>query len=190
MTYKNFSLTSPGSRLSRGPTLYYAYALPIYMHTPYLSSHAPCKRIEQIIHTLLVVPLLSVSMETEDLLVIMCVTLIAAWWLHLLLKWSSGGHRRRRRCELTLPHGSMGLPLLGESLEFFARIPSLEVLPFFKRRLERYGNGIVNLIFVLTLWGAQYIKTLLNCMHVVEKFAHTIYKIFYSFHTKVQKFKL
>jgi len=40
----------------------------------------------------------------------------------------------------------MGLPLLGESLEFLARIPSLEVLPFFKRRLERYGNGIVNLI--------------------------------------------
>ena len=90
MTYKNFSLTSPGSRLSRGPTLYYAYALPIYMHTPYLSSHAPCKRIEQIIHTLLVVPLLSVSMETEDLLVIMCVTLIAAWWFHLLGCSSNG----------------------------------------------------------------------------------------------------
>jgi hypothetical protein len=87
-------------------------------------------------------------METDLLLaVVMCVTaLIAAWWFHLLLKWSSGGHRRRR-CELTLPPGSMGLPLLGESLEFFARIPSLQVVPFFKRRLERYVmHGIVNLI--------------------------------------------
>nr|AAP50989.1 putative cytochrome P450 [Oryza sativa Japonica Group] len=38
-----------------------------------------------------------------------------------------------------LPPGSRGLPLLGESLEFFARSPSLELLPFLKQRLERYG---------------------------------------------------
>ncbi|XP_039840751.1 cytochrome P450 87A3-like [Panicum virgatum] len=93
-------------------------------------------------------------METDLLLVIMCVTLIAAWWFHLLLKWSSG-HRRRRRCELTLPPGSMGLPLLGESLEFFARIPSLEVLPFFKRRLERYGP-----VFKTNLVGKDMIVSL------------------------------
>uniref|UniRef100_I1PE11 Uncharacterized protein n=1 Tax=Oryza glaberrima TaxID=4538 RepID=I1PE11_ORYGL len=36
-----------------------------------------------------------------------------------------------------LPPGSRGLPLLGESLEFFARSPSLELLPFLKQRLER-----------------------------------------------------
>jgi cytochrome P450 family 26 subfamily A len=37
-----------------------------------------------------------------------------------------------------LPPGSRGLPLLGETLEFFAASPTLELVPFFKRRLERY----------------------------------------------------
>jgi cytochrome P450 family 26 subfamily A len=36
-----------------------------------------------------------------------------------------------------LPPGSRGLPIIGESLEFFAGSPSLELLPFLKRRLER-----------------------------------------------------
>ncbi|RLN29549.1 Cytochrome P450 family protein, expressed [Panicum miliaceum] len=92
-------------------------------------------------------------METDLLAFVMCVTLIAAWWFHLLLKWSS--RHRRRRCELTLPPGSTGLPLLGESLEFFARIPSLQVLPFFKRRLERYGP-----VFKTNLVGKDMIVSL------------------------------
>ncbi|CAL5097140.1 unnamed protein product [Urochloa decumbens] len=84
---------------------------------------------------------------------VMCATLIGAWWFHLLLKWASG--HRRRRCELTLPPGAMGLPLLGESLEFFARSPSLEIIPFFKRRMERYGP-----VFKTNLVGKDMIVSL------------------------------
>ena len=147
MTYKNFSSTSPGRQQTeqRADPLLRLRPAYIYAYTLSIKSCTVQKNRTPHIHFSSSDRLLSVSMEKEDLLVIMCVTLIAACWFHLLLKWSSG-HRRRRRCELTLPPGSMGLPLLGESLEFFARIPSLEVLPFFKRRLERYGNGIVNLI--------------------------------------------
>ncbi|BAT16751.1 Os12g0286300 [Oryza sativa Japonica Group] len=38
-----------------------------------------------------------------------------------------------------LPPGSRGLPILGETLDFFSQSPSLELLGFFKRRLDKYG---------------------------------------------------
>uniref|UniRef100_A0A0E0FBD5 Cytochrome P450 n=1 Tax=Oryza meridionalis TaxID=40149 RepID=A0A0E0FBD5_9ORYZ len=38
-----------------------------------------------------------------------------------------------------LPPGSRGLPILGETLDFFTQSPSLELLGFFKRRLDKYG---------------------------------------------------
>jgi hypothetical protein len=65
--------------------------------------------------------------------VVMGVTLICIWLLHLLLKQIN----HRRRLQAVLPPGSMGLPLLGETLEFFSRSPALDLLPFFKRRMER-----------------------------------------------------
>nr|CAB3500465.1 unnamed protein product [Digitaria exilis] len=49
----------------------------------------------------------------------------------------------------------MGLPLIGETLEFFARSPSLDLLPFFKRRMERYGP-----IFKTNLVGKDLIVSL------------------------------
>ncbi|PUZ77027.1 hypothetical protein GQ55_1G338100 [Panicum hallii var. hallii] len=39
-----------------------------------------------------------------------------------------------------LPPGSLGLPLLGETLQFFAPNPTCDVSPFVKERLNRYGN--------------------------------------------------
>ncbi|CAN6246597.1 unnamed protein product [Urochloa humidicola] len=39
-----------------------------------------------------------------------------------------------------LPPGSLGLPLLGETLQFFAPNPTYDVSPFVKERLDRYGN--------------------------------------------------
>ncbi|WVZ74228.1 hypothetical protein U9M48_022438 [Paspalum notatum var. saurae] len=39
-----------------------------------------------------------------------------------------------------LPPGSLGFPLLGETLQFFAPNPTCDVSPFVKKRLERYGN--------------------------------------------------
>ncbi|RLM78930.1 hypothetical protein C2845_PM12G23120 [Panicum miliaceum] len=39
-----------------------------------------------------------------------------------------------------LPPGSLGLPLLGETLQFFAPNPTCDVSPFVKERLNSYGN--------------------------------------------------
>uniref|UniRef100_A0A804M1P9 Uncharacterized protein n=1 Tax=Zea mays TaxID=4577 RepID=A0A804M1P9_MAIZE len=52
----------------------------------------------------------------------------------MVLAWGLG-----ERFDQRLPPGSRGLPLVGETLEFFTASPTLELLPFFKRRLERYG---------------------------------------------------
>ncbi|KAM0826587.1 hypothetical protein ACQ4PT_068790 [Festuca glaucescens] len=64
---------------------------------------------------------------------------MAAWLIHLALTryWPNPCSKATPSPRL-LP-GSRGLPVIGESLEFFARSPSLELLPFLKRRLERYG---------------------------------------------------
>lgn len=66
--------------------------------------------------------------------VVMGTTLIGIWLFHLLLNKI---YRRRWQYKAVLPPGSMGLPLLGETFEFFTRSPSLDLLPFFKRRMER-----------------------------------------------------
>ncbi|KAL5211960.1 hypothetical protein ABZP36_022807 [Zizania latifolia] len=39
-----------------------------------------------------------------------------------------------------LPPGSLGLPLLGETLQFFAPNPTSDISPFVKQRLDRYGS--------------------------------------------------
>ncbi|KAF8754424.1 hypothetical protein HU200_011478 [Digitaria exilis] len=49
----------------------------------------------------------------------------------------------------------MGLPLIGETIEFFTRSPSLDLLPFFKQRLQRYGR-----IFKTNLVGKDLIVSL------------------------------
>ncbi|KAJ1294319.1 hypothetical protein BS78_01G137500 [Paspalum vaginatum] len=51
--------------------------------------------------------------------------------------------------------GRPGLPLIGETLEFFTGSETLELLPFFKRRLERYGP-----IFQTSLVGDDLIVSL------------------------------
>ncbi|XP_059661725.1 cytochrome P450 87A3-like [Cornus florida] len=52
---------------------------------------------------------------------------------HWVYRW------RNPRCNGKLPPGSMGLPLLGETLQFFARNTSFDISPFIKKRMERYG---------------------------------------------------
>ncbi|KAF7828311.1 cytochrome P450 87A3 [Senna tora] len=42
-------------------------------------------------------------------------------------------------CNGKLPPGSMGFPLLGETLHFFSPNTSFDVPPFIKHRMERYG---------------------------------------------------
>nr|CAB3500459.1 unnamed protein product [Digitaria exilis] len=92
-----------------------------------------------------------INMGVSPVFVVMGTTLIGIWLFHVLLKHIN----RRRRLQAVLPPGSMGLPLIGETLQFFGRSPSLDVLPFFKRRMERYGP-----IFKTNLIGKDLIVSL------------------------------
>ncbi|KAG6636864.1 cytochrome P450 87A3 [Carya illinoinensis] len=47
---------------------------------------------------------------------------------------------RNPRCRGKLPPGSMGLPLLGETLQFFAPNTSSDIPPFIKERMDRFGS--------------------------------------------------
>ncbi|KAK4802789.1 hypothetical protein SAY86_000992 [Trapa natans] len=65
----------------------------------------------------------------------MCiVTFIVVAALHIwVYKW------RNPKRNGKLPPGSMGLPLLGETLQFFAPYRTHDISPFIKERLKRYG---------------------------------------------------
>ncbi|CAK7335458.1 unnamed protein product [Dovyalis caffra] len=52
---------------------------------------------------------------------------------HWIYRW------RNPRCNGTLPPGSMGLPLIGETLQFFAPNTSCDIPPFIRERMKRYG---------------------------------------------------
>ncbi|KAI3812965.1 hypothetical protein L1987_17678 [Smallanthus sonchifolius] len=52
---------------------------------------------------------------------------------HWLYRW------RNPRCNGNLPPGSMGWPLLGETIQFFAPNPTWDTPPFVKERMKRYG---------------------------------------------------
>ncbi|KAJ1277111.1 hypothetical protein BS78_05G269300 [Paspalum vaginatum] len=93
-------------------------------------------------------------MVTTTPLVVIGMTMVLAWLFQRLLKRNSLGWQR---CEPTLPPGSLGLPLLGETLQFFSWSSSLDMSPFFKKRLERYGP-----IFKTNLVGKDLIVSLDN----------------------------
>ncbi|MFS8029566.1 putative cytochrome P450 [Helianthus anomalus] len=52
---------------------------------------------------------------------------------HWVYRW------RNPRCNGNLPPGSMGWPLLGETIQFFAPNPTWDTPPFVKERMKRYG---------------------------------------------------
>ncbi|CAL9030002.1 unnamed protein product [Prunus brigantina] len=52
---------------------------------------------------------------------------------HWVYRW------RNPKCHGKLPPGSMGLPLLGETLQFFTANTSSDIPPFIKKRMEKYG---------------------------------------------------
>ncbi|VAI34772.1 unnamed protein product [Triticum turgidum subsp. durum] len=77
---------------------------------------------------------------------------LASLLILLLFRWYCGSSITAKG---RLPPGSRGLPVLGETLQFFAGSPSLELHPFFKRRLERYGP-----IFRTNLIGVDLVVSL------------------------------
>uniref|UniRef100_A0A0E0B8G0 Cytochrome P450 n=2 Tax=Oryza TaxID=4527 RepID=A0A0E0B8G0_9ORYZ len=71
---------------------------------------------------------------------VMAVVLATAWLVIRLVFVK--GNTGRRPCEadgMRLVPGSRGLPIIGETLEFLALSPSLQLPAFFQRRLDRYG---------------------------------------------------
>lgn len=59
------------------------------------------------------------------------VSLVVISFLRWVYNW------RNPRCNGKLPPGSMGLPLLGETLQFFAPNTTHDVSPFVKERVKR-----------------------------------------------------
>uniref|UniRef100_A0A0E0DHE0 Cytochrome P450 n=1 Tax=Oryza meridionalis TaxID=40149 RepID=A0A0E0DHE0_9ORYZ len=63
----------------------------------------------------------------------------AALVLLLLLLRHQARRWRNPRCGGRLPPGSMGLPLVGETFQFFSSDASFDIPPFIRHRLARYG---------------------------------------------------
>lgn len=58
---------------------------------------------------------------------------VVIWITNWVYNW------RNPRCNGKLPPGSMGLPLLGETIQFLAPNTSSDISPFIKERMKRYG---------------------------------------------------
>ncbi|KAF9675616.1 hypothetical protein SADUNF_Sadunf09G0050700 [Salix dunnii] len=61
------------------------------------------------------------------------VALVVICYSHLISKW------KNPKIEGVLPPGSMGWPLIGETLQFIVPGRSLELHPFIKKRMQKYG---------------------------------------------------
>ncbi|XP_037419156.1 cytochrome P450 87A3-like [Triticum dicoccoides] len=61
------------------------------------------------------------------------VILVIGWLLHWVYRWINPV------CNGVLPPGSMGVPIIGETLDFLKASPSLDIPDFLKLRMKRYG---------------------------------------------------
>ncbi|OVA05698.1 Cytochrome P450 [Macleaya cordata] len=61
------------------------------------------------------------------------ITLAIISFTHYVYRW------RNPKCNGKLPPGSMGFPLIGETIEFFIPSKTLDVSSFIKKRIARYG---------------------------------------------------
>ncbi|KAL4283809.1 hypothetical protein GQ457_16G009810 [Hibiscus cannabinus] len=67
------------------------------------------------------------------------------WWylgfsVFIALVWASLGKWSNPKCKGTLPPGSMGFPLIGETFSLILTSNSIDVHPFFTQRIKRYGS--------------------------------------------------
>ncbi|CAN6338139.1 unnamed protein product [Urochloa humidicola] len=74
------------------------------------------------------------QVDSSHPLVCVIFTLVLCWLLHFICKWMHNPECNRR-----LPPGSMGLPIAGETFQFFKSSPFLDIPDFYKLRFERYG---------------------------------------------------
>uniref|UniRef100_M4ETQ2 Cytochrome P450 n=1 Tax=Brassica campestris TaxID=3711 RepID=M4ETQ2_BRACM len=70
--------------------------------------------------------------NVEILIIALVVVRISQW----LYRWSNPNVR----CNGKLPPGSMGFPIIGETIEFFKPCELLEIPSFFQNRMQRYGS--------------------------------------------------
>ncbi|KAK1560148.1 hypothetical protein Q3G72_022867 [Acer saccharum] len=61
------------------------------------------------------------------------VALLVVWVSHFAYRWSNP------KCNGKLPPGSMGLPLIGDTFEFFASHSLYELSPFMSKKIAQYG---------------------------------------------------
>ncbi|KAM7532207.1 hypothetical protein LguiB_035617 [Lonicera macranthoides] len=61
-------------------------------------------------------------------------TLATVYVSHWIYRW------RNPKCNGVLPPGSMGIPLIGETLQLIMPSASLDLPPFIKTRMKRYGS--------------------------------------------------
>ena len=90
-------------------------------------------------------------------LLVICIT-------HWIYKW------RNPKCNGILPPGSMGLPLIGETIHLIIPSYSLDVSPFIKKRLQRY----------MQLYS--YITILFHCEQGQLVISHMVLSHFYLCH--------
>ncbi|RZC57261.1 hypothetical protein C5167_004567 [Papaver somniferum] len=76
-----------------------------------------------------------ISMLNTWSIVPFVISLVTISFIHYVYRW------RNPECNgEKLPPGSMGLPLIGETIQFFIPNNSLDMPMFFKKRLARYGS--------------------------------------------------
>ncbi|KAF9597772.1 hypothetical protein IFM89_021857 [Coptis chinensis] len=66
-------------------------------------------------------------------LALVVLALVIVWMTNYAYKW------KNPICNGKLPPGSMGLPLLGETIQFFKSQTTFDIHPFIKERMTRYG---------------------------------------------------
>ncbi|XVF33397.1 hypothetical protein REPUB_Repub17cG0165100 [Reevesia pubescens] len=63
--------------------------------------------------------------------IVLCLVALVLVWVYYI--WQNP------KCNGKLPPGSMGFPIIGESIEYFSPYSLLEISPFLKKRIARYG---------------------------------------------------